>query len=65
MTEFEAYKKEANKMIKTLCKRNDLLSNLLRLKIREKVALLAPKENKAQPVESITFIGLNDDGDIV
>ena len=65
MTEFEAYKKEAEKIIKSLGKRNDMYSNLLRLKIREKIALLAPKENNAQPVESITFIGLNDDGDIV
>lgn len=64
MTEFEAYKKEAERMIKSLGKRNDMYSNLLRLKIREKIALLSPKETNVQPVESITFIGLNEHGDI-
>ena len=46
-------------------KRNDLASQLLRLKIKEKLVMLSPKvENDTNNKESITFVGLNENGEI-
>ena len=65
MLEYEAYKKEAEKVLKSLSKRNDLASQLLRLKIREKLVTLSPKvENDTNNNESIVFVGLNENGEI-
>lgn len=65
MLEYEAYKKEAEKVLKSLSKRNDLASQLLRLKIREKLVTLSPKvENDTNNNESIIFVGLNENGEI-
>ena len=65
MLEYEAYKKEAEKVLKSLSKRNDLASQLLRLKIREKLVMLSPKvENDTDNNESIIFVGLNENGEI-
>ena len=65
MLEYEAYKKEAEKVLKSLSKRNDLASQLLRLKIREKLVTLSPKvENDTDNNESIIFVGLNENGEI-
>ena len=65
MLEYEAYKKEAEKVLKSLSKRNDLASQLLRLKIREKLVMLSPKvENDTNNNESIIFVGLNENGEI-
>lgn len=65
MLEYEAYKKEADKVLKSLSKRNDLASQLLRLKIREKLVTLSPKvENDTNNNESIIFVGLNENGEI-
>ena len=65
MLEYEAYKKEAEKVLKSLSKRNDLASQLLRLKIREKLVMLSPKvENDTNNKESIIFVGLNENGEI-
>lgn len=65
MLEYEAYKKEAEKVLKSLSKRNDLASQLLRLKIREKLVTLSPKvENDTNNNESIIFMGLNENGEI-
>ena len=65
MLEYEAYKKEAEKVLKSLSKRNDLASQLLRLKIREKLVTLSPKVgNDTNNNESIIFVGLNENGEI-
>lgn len=65
MLEYDAYKKEAEKVLKSLSKRNDLASQLLRLKIREKLVTLSPKvENDTNNNESIVFVGLNENGEI-
>ena len=65
MLEYEAYKKEAEKVLKSLSKRNDLASQLLRLKIREKLVTLSPKVgNDTNNNESIVFVGLNENGEI-
>lgn len=65
MLEYDAYKKEAEKVLKSLSKRNDLASQLLRLKIREKLVTLSPKvENDTNNNESIIFVGLNENGEI-
>lgn len=65
MLEYDAYKKEADKVLKSLSKRNDLASQLLRLKIREKLVMLSPKvENDTNNKESIIFVGLNENGEI-
>ena len=64
MLEFEAYKKEAEKILKSLGKRNDLASQLIRLKIREKLVMLSPKVENVTNNESIIFMGLNENGDI-
>lgn len=64
MLEYDAYKKEAEKVLKSLGKRNDLASQLLRLKIREKLVMLSPKVETVTNDESITFVGLNENGEI-
>lgn len=64
MLEYDAYKKEAEKVLKSLGKRNDLASQLLRLKIREKLVMLSPKVESVTSDESITFVGLNENGEI-
>ena len=65
MLEYDAYKKEAEKVLKSLSKRNDLASQLLRLKIREKLVTLSPKVgNDTNNNESIIFVGLNENGEI-
>lgn len=65
MLEYEAYKKEAEKVLKSLSKRNDIASQLLKLKIREKLVILSPKvETDTNNNESIIFVGLNENGEI-
>ena len=64
MLEYDAYKKEAEKVLKSLGKRNDLASKLLRLKIREKLVMLSPKVETVTNDESIIFVGLNENGEI-
>ena len=64
MLEYDAYKKEAEKVLKSLSKRNDLASQLLRLKIREKLVMLSPKVENVTNDESIIFVGLNENGEI-
>lgn len=66
MSEFESYKKEAEKIIKSLGKRNDLSAQLLRLKIREKLCMLEPDVGKdTNTKELITFVGVDDEGNII
>ena len=64
MSEYDAYKKEAEKILKSLSKRNDIASLLLKLKIREKLVTLSPKVETVTNDESIIFVGLNENGEI-
>lgn len=64
MSEYDAYKKEAEKVLKSLSKRNDIASQLLKLKIREKLVTLSPKVETVTNDESIIFVGLNENGEI-
>lgn len=64
MSEYDAYKKEAEKILKSLSKRNDIASQLLKLKIREKLVTLSPKVETVTNDESIIFVGLNENGEI-
>lgn len=65
MDEFIAFKKEADKLLKSLSKRNDIQSQLLRLKIREKLVMLSPKVETVNQDETINFIGMDDEGKII
>ena len=64
MSEYDVYKKEAEKVLKSLSKRNDIASQLLKLKIREKLVTLSPKVETVTNDESIIFVGLNENGEI-